>query len=68
MTAGAIGGRAAAESAGIEREATPPPGSLAVLTAAPANGLYVIRAHGTGLTPLLVSDNWKREPDWVATG
>jgi Tol biopolymer transport system component len=45
-----------------------PPGSLAVLTQAPANGLYVVRADGSGLTPLIVSDNWKREPDWVAAG
>jgi hypothetical protein len=43
-----------------------PPGSLAVLTVAPANGLYVVRADGTGLTPIVVSDDWKREPDWVA--
>jgi hypothetical protein len=43
-----------------------PPGSLAVLTEAPANGLYVIRADGSDLTPIIVSDDWKREPDWVA--
>jgi hypothetical protein len=45
-----------------------PPGSLAVLTQAPANGLYVVRADGSGLTPLIVSGDWKREPDWVAAG
>lgn len=44
-----------------------PAGSLAVVSTAPANGLYVIRADGTGLTPVLVSNDWKREPDWTAT-
>ena len=29
-----------------------------------AGGLYVIRADGTGLTPILFSDDWKRNPDW----
>lgn len=43
-----------------------PAGSLAVVDSAPVNGLYVIRADGTGLTPVLVSNDWKREPDWVA--
>ncbi len=43
-----------------------PPGSLAVVEAAPANGLYVVRADGTDLTPVVTSDDWKREPDWVA--
>jgi Tol biopolymer transport system component len=43
-----------------------PAGSLAVVDPAPVNGLYVIRADGTGLTPVLVSNDWKREPDWVA--
>ncbi len=44
-----------------------PAGSLAVTATAPANGLYVIRADGSGLTPVIVSSDWKREPDWVAT-
>lgn len=45
-----------------------PAGSLAVVfPTAPANGLYVIRADGTGLTPVIVSNDWKREPDWAAT-
>jgi Tol biopolymer transport system component len=44
-----------------------PAGSLAVTATAPSNGLYVIRADGTGLTPVIVSNDWKREPDWVAT-
>jgi Tol biopolymer transport system component len=43
-----------------------PPGSLATVDIAPANGLYIIRADGTDLTPLIVSDDWKRNPDWVA--
>jgi hypothetical protein len=43
-----------------------PAGSVAVVESAPPNGLYVIKANGTRLTPLLVSDDWKREPDWVA--
>jgi hypothetical protein len=43
-----------------------PPGSLATIDDAPANGLYVIRADGTDLTPILISDDWKRNPDWVA--
>jgi Tol biopolymer transport system component len=43
-----------------------PAGSLAVTQSAPVNGLYLIRADGTGLTPVLLSNDWKREPDWVA--
>jgi hypothetical protein len=43
-----------------------PAGSLAVTQNAPVNGLYVIRADGTGLTLVLLSNDWKREPDWVA--
>jgi tricorn protease-like protein len=43
-----------------------PPGSLATIDAPSPNGLYVIRADGTDLTPILVSDDWKRNPDWVA--
>src|SRR6266851_1612137 len=41
-----------------------PPGSLATTEVAPANGLYVMTADGTELTPLLISNDWKREPDW----
>jgi Tol biopolymer transport system component len=29
------------------------------------NALYVITAHGTKLTRLLASADWKREPDWT---
>lgn len=43
-----------------------PPGSLGVVETPPSNGLYVIRADGTGLTPVIVSGDFKREPDWVA--
>ena len=45
-----------------------PPASLATIDAAPANGLYVIRSDGTHLTPVIVSDDWKRNPDWLAAG
>lgn len=34
----------------------------------PANGLYVIRSDGTGLTLVIGGSNFKREPDWVAAG
>jgi hypothetical protein len=30
--------------------------------------LYVVRADGSDLTPIIVSGDWKREPDWVAAG
>jgi hypothetical protein len=43
-----------------------PPDSLATIDAAPANGLYAVEADGTHLTPVVVSDDWKRNPDWVA--
>jgi Tol biopolymer transport system component len=43
-----------------------PAGSLAVTHNAPPNGLYAILADGTGLTPVILSNDWKREPDWVA--
>jgi hypothetical protein len=43
-----------------------PPGSLATIDDAPANGLYVIEADGTHLTPVVLSKDWKRNPDWVA--
>jgi len=45
-----------------------PPGALGTVDMAPPNGLYVIPANGTGLTPVITSDDWKREPDWVASG
>jgi WD40-like Beta Propeller Repeat len=43
-----------------------PSGSIPSTDHPPANGLFVIRADGSDLTPLLISDDWKREPDWVA--
>jgi Tol biopolymer transport system component len=43
-----------------------PPGTRSVVNAAPPNTLYVIRPDGTGLTPLVTSRDWKREPDWTA--
>jgi hypothetical protein len=43
-----------------------PPASLATIDVAPTNGLYVIEADGTHLTPVIVSDDWKRNPDWVS--
>jgi Tol biopolymer transport system component len=43
-----------------------PAGSIPSTDFAPSNGLFVIRSDGTDLTPLLISDDWKREPDWVA--
>jgi hypothetical protein len=45
-----------------------PPGAPGTVDTAPPNGLYVIRANGTGLSPVITSDDWKREPDWVASG
>jgi hypothetical protein len=42
-----------------------PPGSLATIDAAPENGLYVIQTDGTHLTPVILSQDWKRNPDWV---
>jgi len=33
----------------------------------PANGLYVIRSDGTGLTLVIGGSDFKREPDWVAS-
>lgn len=43
-----------------------PPDVLANVEAAPPNSLCVIRADGTDLTPVVVSKDWKRNPDWVA--
>lgn len=43
-----------------------PPGSVATIDAEPTNGLYVIGADGTHLTPVVISDDWKRNPDWAA--
>jgi len=43
-----------------------PAGSVPTVESAPANGLYVVRADGTGMIPLVTSQDWKREPDWVA--
>jgi Tol biopolymer transport system component len=43
-----------------------PPGSLATIDAPHPNGLYVIEADGTHLTRVVLSEDWKRNPDWVA--
>jgi Tol biopolymer transport system component len=43
-----------------------PAGSLGVVDNPPTNGLYVIRADGSGLAEVLISNDFKREPDWVA--
>jgi Tol biopolymer transport system component len=43
-----------------------PPDVLATVDAAPPNSLYVIKVDGTDLTPVVVSKDWKRNPDWVA--
>ena len=43
-----------------------PPFSSPQLGSAPPNGLYLITAEGSELTPLVVTADWKREPDWVA--
>lgn len=43
-----------------------PAGTLAIVDNPPVDGLYVIRADGTGLTPVITSNDWKRNPDWVA--
>jgi hypothetical protein len=40
-------------------------GSLAVVDNAPTNTLAVVDAHGRGLTGIVTSPDWKREPDWV---
>jgi Tol biopolymer transport system component len=32
----------------------------------PANGLYVTRADGSGLTEIIATNDFKREPDWVS--
>jgi len=45
-----------------------PPGSLAVVSDPPVNGLYVVRADGTGLTPIITTADWKRNPDWTTGG
>jgi Tol biopolymer transport system component len=43
-----------------------PAGELGLVDTPPINGLYVIRADGSGLTPVIRSADFKREPDWVA--
>jgi Tol biopolymer transport system component len=43
-----------------------PFGSIAIVEAAPSNDLYVMRADGSDLTRLPFTNEWKREPDWVA--
>jgi Tol biopolymer transport system component len=42
-----------------------PPGSQPTVNEAPTNGLYVIRADGSGLTPVLISNDFKTVRDWV---
>jgi hypothetical protein len=42
-----------------------PAGSLAVVDNAPTNTLAIVDAHGKGLTGIVTSPDWKREPDWV---
>jgi len=44
-----------------------PAGQLGTVENAPSNGLYVIRANGSGLAGVIRSKDFKREPDWVAT-
>ena len=41
-----------------------PANSLATAETPSFNGLYVIRRDGSDLTPLLLSKDWKREPEW----
>ena len=41
-----------------------PAGSLATAETPPENALYVIRSDGSDLTPVLISPDWKREPEW----
>ena len=44
-----------------------PPGSNSTIDTAPSrNGLYVVTAKGTRLTPLLVAKGWNKEPLWTA--
>ena len=31
-------------------------------------GIFVIRADGTQLTPIVVTNDWKREPEWTSAG
>jgi Tol biopolymer transport system component len=42
-----------------------PAGSLATVDVAPPNVLDVIRADGTGLTSVVTTRDWKREPEWI---
>jgi Tol biopolymer transport system component len=43
-----------------------PAGSQPDAEVAPPNGLYLIHLDGSGLTSLITSNDWKREPDWAA--
>ena len=43
-----------------------PAGQLGFERNPPDNGLYVIRADGTDLTPVIVSNDFKLDPDWTA--
>lgn len=40
-------------------------GSQSLVDTATPNALYVMRANGSDLTSVVISDDWKREPDWV---
>ena len=33
----------------------------------PANGLYVMEADGSNVRPVLLTDDFKRQPEWIAT-
>jgi Tol biopolymer transport system component len=42
-----------------------PAGTDANIDEPPSNGLYVMNTDGTNATPLIVSRDWKRNPDWA---
>lgn len=42
-----------------------PPGTHPFMDEAPSNGLYVIRADGSGLAAVLISNDFKTVRDWV---
>jgi hypothetical protein len=42
-----------------------PPGSLGTTDTAPSNELVVIRSDGSDPTPIVISADFKREPDWT---
>lgn len=45
-----------------------PAGSRATAETPPNNSLDVILSDGSGLTPLISSPDWKREPEWKSAG